>query len=509
MPDNTIENLNTEIFIREKNIGNSSFIFSLLILLFVAYFQLFYNLDKLPLRVWDEGKNAVSAYEMFTNGDYLVRHYEGQPDTWGFKPPFLTWNQVAAMKVFGMSEFAIRFPSALYAFLTAILIFYFLNSEFRKPFVGLLASIVLLTSYGYLDRHIARTGDHDSMLVFFLTSQLVFFYKYLKTSNNIYLILFITALIFASFTKGIAGLFFIPGIAVYVILSAQLKNVLFDKRIYFSILAFLLFTGGYYALREISAPGYLKAVWENELLPRYTNTASNYKYEHTTDYLFYLRNLWDKRLTPWIYLLPFMMILLSFSKDKKLKSVFWFIVTIGISFLAIISGGSKGTWYDAPIYPIIATVLALGFFQLFIFLKRQLHYRMIATVVTILIVIPFLYQSVENTRTLTLEIEEKTWNHQVQGISYFLRDQQEEVAKLKDLGIAYKGYHSHIRFYSNVANENGANTYFVNYKELKIPSTVIASQNEVKEYIQDNYIFTRERTDFGTSIFKIEARKQS
>ena len=479
-----------------------------LVLILVGYFQLFYNLDKLPLRIWDEGKNAVSAYEMYTNRNYLVRYYEGQPDDWGFKPPFLTWNQVISMNFFGINDFAIRFPSALYALFTAILILYFFNSEFKNPFLGLLPALILLTSFGYLDHHIARNGDHDSILVFFLSAQLAFFYKFITHNKSIYLIFLTLSLILASLTKGIAGLFFVPGIVIYLTVSSKLKKILSDKRVYFCLLTYLIFIGGYYALREISAPGYLKAVWENELLPRYTNTASNYKYEHSSDYFFYIRNLWNKRLIPWIYLLPPAIVFLFFTKEKKVKSVYLYVLTIGISFLVIISGGSKGTWYDAPIFPVIAICLALGFFQLYISFRILFQQKYFPILATFSLLAPFLLIAFQNTKTLTYKIEEKYWNRESQGISYFLRDHQEELTKLQDLGIAYNGYHSHIRFYANIATDNGTNTYFVNYKKLDVPSIVITSQKEIRKFIEENYIFTKEEKDFGTCLYKIQKRKQ-
>jgi 4-amino-4-deoxy-L-arabinose transferase-like glycosyltransferase len=60
-----------------KQCQKSWFHYSIIILL--AFFQLFYKLDYLPIQKWDEGKNAVSAYEMLQNKNYLVRHYEGEP----------------------------------------------------------------------------------------------------------------------------------------------------------------------------------------------------------------------------------------------------------------------------------------------------------------------------------------------------------------------------------------------------------------------------------------------
>lgn len=502
----TIINKNNRTFIPYKHKSIYAII-AFLIILFVAYFQLFYNLDKLPLRVWDEGKNAVSAYEMYTNGNYLVRYYEGQPDGWGFKPPFLTWNQVIAMRIFGVNEFSIRFPSALYALFTAILIFYFFLSEFKRPFFGLFGSLILLTTSGYLKHHIARYGDHDSILVFFLVAQLILFYKYIRSSKTVHLGLFTSALVLASLTKGIAGLFFVPGIVIYLLFSQKLKQIITDKRIYFCILTYLLVIGGYYFIREISSPGYIKAVWENELLPRYTNTATNYKYEHTSDYFFYIRNLWNRRLTPWIYLAPCAISLLVFSRDKNIKPFFWYILIIGISFMLTISGGSKGIWYDAPIFPVIAIYIALGFLQLYIFIKNFVPKNAIPIATISILFVPFLYLSIQYTKPLAINIQEKPWNHETQGISYFLRDHINELSKYKELGIAYDGYHSHVRFYANIATDNGTDTDFVNYQELNAPSIVIASQTKVKEFIENNYIFIKEKKDFNTNIYKIKVKK--
>lgn len=37
-------------------------------------FPVFYRLDVLPVRQWDEARNAVSAVEMLQNRNYIVLH---------------------------------------------------------------------------------------------------------------------------------------------------------------------------------------------------------------------------------------------------------------------------------------------------------------------------------------------------------------------------------------------------------------------------------------------------
>lgn len=472
----------------------------------MAYFQLFYKLDELTLRKWDEGKNAVSAYEMLHNNNFLVRYYEGKPDDWGFKPPLLTWHQVLSMKVFGVNEFAVRFPSALYAYFTALLIFFFFKDELKFPYAGLLASFVLLTSVGYLERHIAKTGDHDSMLTFFLTLQALSFYKYLRYNRQTkYLLLFTFSLILASLTKGIAGLFLIPGFILYAAFDKKFLQIISDHRVYLCLLLFVFVIGGYYGLREADSPGYLKSVWENELLPRYIDQSEAESYaKHHKDYFYYVKNLWNKRLKPWAYILPLFLIALFFTCNKKIKSIYFYLLLVGLTYLVIISAGTKNLWYDAPLYPIIAIIIAAGTWQLFTFIDRLPINQLTRFSTTLAILIPIIYFPINNSKKLTFQVKEKPWQYDEQGINYFLRSKIENSEKINDLGIAYSGYHSHIRFYMNQLNDMGSHIYFTNYKKLKTPSIIIASEKENIEYIEQHYLFTKEVVAPNTAIYKIE-----
>lgn len=90
-----------------------------------CYFPLFLHLDHMSVRLWDEGRRAVNAFEMAQSGNYLVTSYEGKPEMWGTKPPFLLWCQVFFMKIIGYNEVALRLPSALAALATIIMLVLF------------------------------------------------------------------------------------------------------------------------------------------------------------------------------------------------------------------------------------------------------------------------------------------------------------------------------------------------------------------------------------------------
>ncbi len=71
---------------------------------------------------WDEINFAESAREMLVTGNYTRVQIDFQP-FWE-KPPLFFWLQAAAMHVFGIGEFAARFPNAVMGVITLLTLFY-------------------------------------------------------------------------------------------------------------------------------------------------------------------------------------------------------------------------------------------------------------------------------------------------------------------------------------------------------------------------------------------------
>jgi 4-amino-4-deoxy-L-arabinose transferase-like glycosyltransferase len=70
---------------------------------------------------WDEINFAESAREMIASGDYLTVQINFIP-FWE-KPPLFIWMQVVSMKIFGINEFAARFPNAICGIATLLVLF--------------------------------------------------------------------------------------------------------------------------------------------------------------------------------------------------------------------------------------------------------------------------------------------------------------------------------------------------------------------------------------------------
>lgn len=70
---------------------------------------------------WDEINFAEAAREMIVTGDYLHVHIDYAP--FYEKPPLFIWAQVLSMQMFGVNEFAARFPNAVIGAITMMVIF--------------------------------------------------------------------------------------------------------------------------------------------------------------------------------------------------------------------------------------------------------------------------------------------------------------------------------------------------------------------------------------------------
>ena len=182
--------------------------FKYVILAALMYMPIFGHLDALPIRIWDEARLAINAYEMLNDGDYIVTHFEGKPDMWNTKPPLLIWVQVFFMKILGVNELSVRLPSAIAAFFTSLVLLIFSHKYLEKFWFGFITVFVLITSHGYINFHSSRTGDYDALLTLFTTLSGLLFFAYCEARNHKYLYLFFLCTALAVLTKSITGLLF-------------------------------------------------------------------------------------------------------------------------------------------------------------------------------------------------------------------------------------------------------------------------------------------------------------
>ena len=118
----------------------------------------------LPLIDRDEPRFAEASREMIERGNYIVPYFNNQLRL--DKPPLTYWAQVSSYRVFGENDFAARFPSAIAAALTALLIFVW-GRRMGGEKLGWWAAIIFTLSLQTFVH--AKAAVADMWLVLFMT----------------------------------------------------------------------------------------------------------------------------------------------------------------------------------------------------------------------------------------------------------------------------------------------------------------------------------------------------
>ncbi len=124
------------------------FLFILVIVL--AFFLRIYKLGENPPSLyWDEASLGYNAYTIATSlhdehGEFLpLARFIAFGD---YKPPGYIYAAVPAILIFGLNEFAVRFPSMLAGLLMVIVTYYLTKELFGNKKIALLASLALAVS---------------------------------------------------------------------------------------------------------------------------------------------------------------------------------------------------------------------------------------------------------------------------------------------------------------------------------------------------------------------------
>ncbi len=341
----------------------------LFILLILSYFSLFHQLPKHSMHLWDESSYALNAQEMIERGNPIEVYLFGKPDLYNSKPPLAIWCMAISMKLLGFNELGVRLPSAIFSFLSVLLLFYIGIKVLKNYWFALLIPLVLLSSVGFVGEHVARTGDTDSILAFWVLLQTTLIFVYTNTTEqkkaNNYLILAGIAISLGCLTKGIAGIIAIPGIITWLLYTKKLIITLQKKGFYIGVLFFLILVVGYYLLRNHLTPGYFNAVLENEIGGRLHK--QEFLNQESLPFYYYFQAMIEKsRFSVWIFTLPLSIIyiLMSTNTPTKPLGVFFIIIFISISIMLAISK-TKLNWYDAPLYSSMAIIIGLSFYMFY------------------------------------------------------------------------------------------------------------------------------------------------
>jgi len=419
------------------------------------YFPIFLHLDHGALYRWDEATNALHAYDMLQNGHYLRRFFLGNPETWETKPMLFIWLQAISMKIFGFNELGARLPSAFAVLGTIGLIIRFFCKELKNLWGGLFSAIVLLTSAGYVRGHVSRTADHDALLLFFLIGGFIYFYKFLngaEEKKKRHLWFFVCFLICGVLTKSIAGLYYAPGLLVLTIVSKNFIPTIQNKHFWLTVFSFFVVVGGYYFSTEYFYPGYLELVWNNELFPRFSNSSSTLVFNKMPEPYHFTKILFTNNFKYYAWFIPMSILLAFIQKDKALLKFISATTITALIFHVVISNGTYNSWYNAPVFPLLAIIVGTGISIIFNTIKKHFelsHFKFGAFAFVFIISIFFFpYKDIILNKCY---FKEHWASDDIYG-EYFekLRKRQPE---LKRFHVYYEVINRHFLFYESVYNQ--------------------------------------------------------
>ncbi len=118
---------------------------------------------------WDEINFAESAREMLLTGNYRKVQIDFQP--FSEKPPLFFWLQTLSMHLFGVNEYAARFPNALFGVFT-LLTLYHVGKKYQSQTFGVLWAMCYAGAI--LPHFYFKSGIIDPVFNFFIFNGVYF-----------------------------------------------------------------------------------------------------------------------------------------------------------------------------------------------------------------------------------------------------------------------------------------------------------------------------------------------
>lgn len=483
---------------------NKPAVLSLLLLLVLLCLLFFTNLSGIPLVIWDEARLANNALEMYQNGNWLVTHYDGAPDLYNTKPPLLIWLQVFCIKIFGINEFAIRLPSALASVSTGVLLWWFLKRQLADSWIGFLAGAVYCTTYAVVFLHAGRSGDYEALLTFFITAFAVCLYLFVTEKKIKWLYLFWLFLALAVLTKSITGLIFLPGLFLFALFKKSVMPTLFNKHFYIGACGFLLLAGGYYLWREQLNPGYLKAVWENELGGRFNAALEG----HSRPFYYYFNNMYKWRNEYWFYFILPAFAVGFVMKEKEVRTLSLFNLLMVVPFFLLISKAqTKLQWYDVPLYPFLAVQIAVLLSFAWAWMERFFARQAVRSAVGVVALAAVFFVPLRQCWNFVTQYGKQPHKEDVHQQGYYLKRAMEKEENLNGFVFLYEGYGAHIKFYIDALRLKGSTVTLQEKPEgLEPGKNVVVSQPALTDSLHKLYVTQKLGEAFGCTVYRIKQR---
>lgn len=252
-------------------------------------------------------------------------------------------------------------------------------------------------------------------------------------------------------------------------------------------------------------PGYLQAVWENELGGRYLGNLEG----NEQPFLYYFHMLVDRRYTMWFIFVPLGLFTLSFTKDRNIRRFGVFSTVVVITYyLAISMSRTKLMWYDLPMYPFLAVIVAVPIYSIFQKLREKVEENSnvlirVASVIFLIMIFMAPYRTVWKSAYSPRE-EVRGW--ETYSISTYLKRAVAGRYRIGGYHHLYDGYDAHILFYHRILEKQGVELTINRPEILEVGDHVIVHQDGMRSFMVKHFLFEVENRHNHVEIYRIIAR---
>lgn len=213
--------------------------YCLFLILSFSFFVNFYKLSETPPSLsWDEASVGYDAYAITKDGK----------DQWGdsypiafrsfeeYKYPFHIYTTSLFIKLFGLSEFAVRAPAVLFGVINVLLLFFLVRLITKNKYVAILSALFLSITPWFI--HFSRVNwETNFALCFFLIGLLLFYLGIYRKSFLLILSLIFFGLDLYTYN---AAKIFVPLLLLFLIIIYRKELCRIKCYALFALIAFLV-----------------------------------------------------------------------------------------------------------------------------------------------------------------------------------------------------------------------------------------------------------------------------
>jgi len=329
-----------------------------LLVLGLAAFNLTYRLDREIVTDWDESLYAISASEMAASSHWIGVTYFGELDYYNSKPPLNVWLIALAFRAFGISLWSLRLVSVTAALLTVFAIITWGRRCFGAG-VGLVAGVILSTTFGFLYVHAGRSANTDALFTLFVLLTAIVLWA---ADDNPWQQLWLGPLLAATFLlRGMAVLMPLSMVACVRVWRGSRSRIPLTASVatvFFVAAPIVLWA---VARWRLDGSRFFEALLGNDFIARTRGPLDG----HDGTPIFYLHIL-AKHHYDWLlaavaavvlFPVPWEPIRTAFRRDANIRDVV-LIAWMANAFLIPTAMATKLPWYVNPFYPAFALAIA-------------------------------------------------------------------------------------------------------------------------------------------------------